>query len=166
MIRNYETTVTAVSDRELVIQRFYEGPADIVFRVWTEPQLVARWWAPQSMGARVISCEAEVRDGGCYRYVQQPPQGASFAFFGEYLEVTPPKRLVYTQIFEPMAGAGAVQVTATFSERDGGTELELREIYPSPQALQMALSSGMEAGLRIVLEQVAALVAEISGETR
>lgn len=145
-------------DREIVITRSFKAPARRVFTAWTRADLVTQWWAPKSRGAVVVSCEADVRVGGRYRYVTRAGNGFEFAFSGEYREVQPHERLVYTTVFEPMADAGASVVTATFDERDGVTLLRLVERYPSPEARAAALESGMELGLPIVMDQLDAVV--------
>src|SRR5215212_3464048 len=85
-----DTTVERTSDRELVTTRTFNGPARIVFEAWTRPELFKRWWAPKSMGMTLRSCEMDVRVGGKYRLVFE---NEGMAFFGTYLEVTPPSRL-------------------------------------------------------------------------
>ena len=83
------TTVERKSERELVVTRTFNGPARIVFEAWTKPELLKRWWAPKSYGVSFLSCEADVRTGGTYRFVfghaasEQPME-----FFGRYIEVT------------------------------------------------------------------------------
>jgi uncharacterized protein YndB with AHSA1/START domain len=129
-----------------------------VFDAWTRPELVRRWWAPASLGVSMVSCEADVRVGGTYRYVVQPHGAEPFAFSGEYTEVTPHSRLVYTSVFEPMRDAGAAIVTVTFDEHAGKTRLLSRELYPSKEALDAAIASGMEDGVQITMDQLEALV--------
>src|SRR5262252_10372841 len=91
------TTVERKSERELVVTRTFNGPARIVFEAWTKPELLKRWWAPKSFGVSFVSCEADVRTGGTYRFVFSHPSAAQpMAFFGRYLEVNPPTRLVWT----------------------------------------------------------------------
>jgi uncharacterized protein YndB with AHSA1/START domain len=162
-----QTRLTRVSDRELVMERTFAGPARIVFEAWTKPELVSRWWAPAALGVSMVSCDADLRVGGAYRYVlghRQP--GAQFAFSGEYTEITPHTRLVYTSFFEPTAdgripGVEAVIVTVTFEERDGRTHLVSREMYPSKDVLDMAVASGMEKGVHITMDQLDALVSSL-----
>src|SRR5499433_3440085 len=89
------TTVERKSERELVVTRTFNGPARIVYEAWTKPELLKRWWAPKSYGVSFISCEADVRTGGTYRFVFGHPASEQPAeFFGRYLEVTPHSRLV------------------------------------------------------------------------
>lgn len=156
------TTMELGPDREIVISRTFNGPARIVFDAWTRPELVRRWWAPKCHMVTLVGCEADVRVGGQYRYVLQPQDGEAFAFSGEYTEVTPHRRLVYTQVFEPMRDAGHVVVTVTFEERGGKTHLVSHELYPSREAREAALSSGMESGMRETMDQLDELVASLA----
>src|SRR3954465_11697788 len=88
------TTVERTSDRELVVTRTFNAPARIVFEAWTKPELFKRWWAPKSSGASLLSCEMDVRVGGKYRLeFGHPSSEQTMAFFGRYIEVTPPARL-------------------------------------------------------------------------
>lgn len=158
----HQTTLTLESDRTVVITRAFDAPPRIVFDAWTKPELVKRWWAPRSLGVELVSCEAEVRVGGAYRYVLRPPQAETIAFSGEYSEVTPHSRLVYTQVFEPMAAAGAAIITITFEPRDGQTLLVSREQYPSAAVRDTVLASGMEEGMRATMEQLDELVRSLA----
>jgi uncharacterized protein YndB with AHSA1/START domain len=156
-----QTSMELKGDREIVIARTFNGPARIVFDAWTKPELVKRWWAPKSHGVSVVSCDADVRVGGNYRYVLRPAKGDEIAFSGKYTEVTPCSRLVYTQIFEPMAGAGEVIITVTFDEHDGKTHLVANELYPSKEVRDIVLASGMEHGMRETMDQLDELVASL-----
>ncbi len=90
------TTVERKSERELVVTRTFNGPARIVFEAWTKPELLKRWWAPKSIGVSLLSCEADVRVGGRYRFEFGHGASKPMAFFGRYIEVTPHSRLVWT----------------------------------------------------------------------
>ena len=156
--RKNETTVERRSDCELVLTRTFNGPARIVFEAWTKPELLKRWWAPCSLGVTLVECEADVRVGGTYRYTFGRDAKHLMVFSGTYLEVVPHTRLVYTQLFEPMREAGAALITATFEEVDGQTRFVAVERYPSKAALDGALASGMEHGMRETMEQLEALI--------
>lgn len=155
------TQMELVGERELVITRTFRAPAQVVFDAWTKPELVSRWWAPKSRGVSVVECTAEVKLGGAYRYVLGRGAGERFAFSGKYLEIDPGKRLVYTNWFEAIPGA-EVTVTVTFEEKDGATTLVAREIYPSKEARESALASGMEPGMRETMDQLDELVVSFS----
>src|ERR687883_1778760 len=118
------TTVERKSERELVVTRTFDGPARIVFEAWTKPELFRRWWAPKSMGMSLRSCEMDVRVGGKYRLEFEPD---AMAFFGTYLEVTPPSRLVWTN---EEGGEGMVVTSVTFEDHGAGTRLVVRDRYP------------------------------------
>src|SRR5580704_11819245 len=91
------TTVARTSDRELVVTRTVDGPARLVFEAWSKPELFQRWWTPKSFGITLISYEADVRTGGAYRLMMGHPSSEQpMAFFGRYIEVTPPSRIVWT----------------------------------------------------------------------
>jgi uncharacterized protein YndB with AHSA1/START domain len=136
------TRVERKSERELVVTRTFNGPARIVFEAWTKPELLKLWWAPKSTGVSLLSCEADVRVGGGYRFEFGHGASNSMAFFGRYLEVTPHSRLVWTN---DESGDGAV-TTVSFEEKGGKTLLVLHELYPSKEALDRAIA-GMEGGM-------------------
>ena len=143
------TIVERKSERELVVTRAFNGPARIVFEAWTRPELLKRWWAPKSSGMSLISCEADVRAGGRYRFEFGRGASRTMAFFGRYIEVTPHARLVWTN---EESDDGAVS-TLTFEEKGGKTLLVLRELYPSKEALDRAIA-GMEDGMPEQFEQL------------
>ena len=143
------TTVERKSDREVVVTRTINGPARIVFEAWTRPELLKRWWAPKSFGLTMISCEADVRVGGTYRFVFGLEGSKTMAFFGKYLEVKPHSRLVWTN---EEGDAGEAVTTVTFEEKDGKTLLVLRERHPSKEAVDEAIGFG--EGLRETFGQL------------
>lgn len=133
------TKVERTSDRELVATRTVNGPARIVFEAWTKPELFMRWWTPPSFGITFLSCELDVRTGGSYRFVfGHPDFEQPMSFFGRYIEVTPPSRIVWTNEEDE---EGAV-TTATFEEKDGQTLVVVHDLYPSKEALDAAIESG------------------------
>ena len=131
--------VERTSDRELVVTRTINGPARLVFEAWTKPELFKRWWVPKSMGMSLRSCEMDVRVGGKYRLEFEPD---AMAFFGTYLEVTPPSRLVWTN---EEGGEGGPVTTVTFEEKGGKTLLVMHELYPSKEALDAAGTGAADA---------------------
>ena len=133
------TTVERKSERELVVTRTFNAPARIVFEAWTRPELFKQWWLPRSMGMVLRSCEKDVRVGGKYRLEFEPD---GMAFFGTYLEVLPPSRLVWTN---EEAGESGHVTTVTFEEKDGKTLLVLHELYPSKEALDAAGTGAADA---------------------
>jgi len=131
------TTVERKSERELVVSRTFDAPARIVFEAWTQPDLFKRWWVLKSMGMSLRSCEMDVRAGGGYRLVFNN----GMEFFGKYIEVTPPSRLVWTN---DEGGAGGPVTTVTFEEKGGKTLLVMHELYPSKEALDAAGTGAAE----------------------
>lgn len=159
--RTSDTTLELEGDRAIVITRTFRAPPRFVFEAWTKAEHVRRWFAPKSHGAEIVGCEADVRVGGKYRYVTRA-HGDEFAFSGEYEEVTPHSRLVYTQTFEPMAHLGAAVITLTFEDLGARTRIVAREVYPSAEVREGVIASGMEHGMRETLDQLDALVVAMS----
>lgn len=133
------TTTERRSDRELVVSRTVNGPARIVFEAWTKPELLKRWWAPESLGVTFVSCEADARTGGTYRFVfRHSSSEQPMAFFGRYIEVTPYSRIVWTN----EESENGPLSTVTFEEKGGKTQIVIRDLYPSKDALDAAIASG------------------------
>jgi len=136
------TTVDRRSDHELVVTRTFDAPTRLVFDAWTRPELFRQWWAPKSSPVPLLSCEMDVRTGGGYRLAFGQDAANSMAFFGRYLDVSPPARLVWTN----EESTDAAVTTVTFEEDEGRTRLVLQERYPSKQALDEACA-GMEGAM-------------------
>lgn len=146
------TTAERKSERELVVTRTFNGPARIVFEAWTKPELLRQWWVPKSCGASFMSCEADVRSGGTYRFVfAHPASEQPMAFFGRYLEVTPNSRLVWTN---EEGGEGGAVTTVTFEARGAETLVVMRDLHPSKEALDAAIASGSTGGFDETFEQL------------
>jgi uncharacterized protein YndB with AHSA1/START domain len=155
-----QTTVERKSECELVITRSFNAPALIVFEAWTTPGLFKQWWVPKSSGMTLLSCDMDVRAGGGYRLeFGHPAWDRPMAFFGKYVEVTPPERLVWTN---EESADGAV-TTVTFEEKAGKTHLVFHERYPTKEALDASIE-GMEGGLPAQFEQLDALLAALDAE--
>ncbi len=154
------TTMERTSDREFVVRRTVNGPARIVFKAWSEPELFRKWWTPKSFGMTILSCEMDVRTGGAYRLViSHPSMGEPMAFFGKYLDVVPDARIVWTNE-EGGEGEGAV-TTVTFEERGDETLVVWHDLYPSKEALDEAMVSGATSGFGEQFDQLEAMVAEL-----
>jgi len=137
---NHGVEVKRVSDRELVVTRWFEAPARLVFEAWTKPELFRRWWTPKSLGMTFLACEMDAHTGGTYRLeFSHPCSEQPMAFHGRYLEVTPCTKVVWTN--EEGEGEGAV-TTVTFEEQDGRTRVVMRDLHPSKEAADEALASG------------------------
>jgi len=154
------TTVERTSEREFVVRRTFNAPARLVFEAWTKPELLKRWWAPKSLGMSLLSCEADVRAGGTYRFVFGHGASETMAFFGRYLEVTPHSRLVWTN---EEGDAGEAVTTVTFDEKGGKTMLVLREVHPSKEAADEAIGFG--EGLRETFEQLDELLVSLAASS-
>ena len=156
------TTLERVSDRELVVTRTIDGPARLVFEAWARPDLFQRWWAPTSFGISLVSYEAEVRTGGTYRLLMgHPSLEQPMAFFGRYIQVTPPSRIVWTN---DEAGDGGAVTTVTFEDQDGATRVVVHELYASKEALDEAMASGSTSGWGEQFEQLDDLVVTLDGK--
>jgi uncharacterized protein YndB with AHSA1/START domain len=137
--RTNRTTIERASEQELVVTRTIDGPPDIVFDAWTDAELFRQWWVPTSMGLKLLSCEVDARVGGGYRLTFDIGTDEPMAFFGRYLEVTPPTRLVWTN---EEGDEGTVVTSVTFEGVGSGTRLVIRDRYPSKDALDAAMASG------------------------
>jgi uncharacterized protein YndB with AHSA1/START domain len=135
---NNRATVERKSDREVVVTRTVNGPARLVFEAWTKAELFKRWWVPKSAGLSLLSCEMDVRVGGGYRLVFALEGSKTMAFFGKYLEVTPPSRLVWSN---DEGGEGGPVTTATFEEKAGKTLVVMHELHSSKDSLDAGLGS-------------------------
>jgi uncharacterized protein YndB with AHSA1/START domain len=145
------TTMERTSETELVVTRTIDGPAHVVFETWTEPELLKRWWVPKSVGIPLLSVEMDVRVGGTYRLVFQVDPTTTMAFYGRYLEVSPPSRLVWTN---EEGDGDAVVTTVTFDEDQGRTRLVVHDLYPSKDALDEAIASEATPGWDEMLDQL------------
>jgi uncharacterized protein YndB with AHSA1/START domain len=132
------TTVERKSDRELVVTRMFDGPPRLVFEAWSKPELFKRWWVPRSMGMTLRSCEMDVRTGGKYHL----NFGEGMDFFGRYIEVVPPSRIVWTN---EEGGENGSVTTVTFEDKGGRTLLVMSELYPSKEALDAAGTGAADA---------------------
>jgi uncharacterized protein YndB with AHSA1/START domain len=148
-------TVTLPTDEQILITREFTAPKRLVYKAWTTPELVKRWWSGQR--GEVTIAEIDLRVGGAWRYVMVADGGFEVAFHGEYREVVPNERLVMTDVYEAMPDGEAL-VTVTFAENDGRTVLTLLMQLASKEARDAVLNSGMEAGMQEswdLLEQLA-----------
>jgi uncharacterized protein YndB with AHSA1/START domain len=148
----HPTSAERKSDREVVVRRIFDAPARLVFEAWTRPELFRQWWVPKSIGLMLLSLDQDVRVGGTYRLVFDLGDSNTMAFFGKYIEVTPPSRLSWTN---EESDDGSV-TTVTFEEKDGQTHLTFSELYPTKEALDRNIAS--TEGLPEQFAQLAALL--------
>jgi uncharacterized protein YndB with AHSA1/START domain len=152
-------TVTLPTDEQILITREFDAPRHLVYKAWTTPELVKRWWSGRR-GSMTVA-EIDLRVGGRWRYVMVADGGFEVAFHGEYLELVPDERIVTTEVYEGAPEAFAADVPRniiSFDEADGRTTLTLLVQTPSKELRDLIIESGMEAGMQEgmdLLEQVA-----------
>lgn len=151
-------TVTA-SDQEIRLTRLFDAPRHLVFEAMTRPEHVRQWWGRLGDGYSVPVCEIDLRPGGAWRFVNRHPKGEA-AFYGEYREIAPPDRLVFTEIFAEFPDSVSV-VTAEYTDEGGKTRLTATVRYPSQEVRNMVLGSGMAKGAGISYDRLEDLLAEL-----
>jgi uncharacterized protein YndB with AHSA1/START domain len=145
--------VTLPTDEQILITREFDAPRHLVYRAYTTPELVRRWWS--GLRGETTLAEIDLRVGGMWRYVMVANGGYEVAFHGEYREIVPDERIVTTEVYEGMPEVGEPAVdTITFIEADGRTTLELLMRVSSREIRDMILETGMEIGVQ---EQMDAL---------
>ena len=152
-------TVTTPTEQEICMTRLFDAPRELVFEALTKPEHVKRWWGCLGEGYSVPVCEVDLRTGGKWRFVNRHPNGEA-AFHGEYIEITPPSRLVFTEIFEDFPDAVST-VTTVLTEENGKTRLTATVRYPSLQVRDMVMESGMARGAGISYDRLEDLVHEL-----
>jgi uncharacterized protein YndB with AHSA1/START domain len=150
--------VTLPTDDQILITREFDAPKHLVYRAYTTPDLVKRWW--NAKRGEVTIAEIDLRVGGAWRSVMVTESGQEVGFHGEYREIVPNERIVSTEVYEGAPGGdeGAVLNTVTFAERDGRTTLTVLVQAPSKEIRDAIIESGMEAGMQDaydLLEEVA-----------
>ena len=152
-------TVTTPSDEQIRMTRLFDAPPRLVFEAMTRPEHVRRWWGCLGDGYSVPVCEIDFRIGGRWRFVNRHPNGEA-AFHGEYREINPPSRVVFTEIFEEFPDVVSV-VTAELADEDGKTRLTATVSYPSKDVRDMVIASGMAKGAGISYDRLEDLVVEL-----
>ena len=154
--------VTLPADEQILITREFDAPRSLVWRAWTTPELVRRWW--HAKRGEMTVAEIDLREGGRWRYAMVTPDGMEVAFHGVYREVVPEERLVSTEIYEgvPNGDEGATLNTATFAEADGRTTLTILVEAPSKEIRDAIVASGMEDGLQDALDLVEEVAASLA----
>jgi uncharacterized protein YndB with AHSA1/START domain len=148
------STVTLPTDEQILITREFDAPKHLVYRAWTTPELVRRWW--HAKRGEVTLAEIDLRVGGTWRYVAVTENGFEVGFHGEFREIVPNERIVSTEVYEGMPqGDGPEQGTLntmTFTEADGRTTLTILVEAPSKEIRDAIIDSGMEAGMQDALD--------------
>jgi uncharacterized protein YndB with AHSA1/START domain len=143
--------VTLPASHQIMITRQFDAPRHLVYRAWTTPELIRRWWGGDR--GEVTSAEVDLRPGGTWRYVMTANGGFEVAFHGEYREIVPDERIVSTEVFEGAPDAAAVS-TATFAEQAGQTTLTILVEHTSQEHRDLHLNSGMEEGMNESLDHL------------
>jgi uncharacterized protein YndB with AHSA1/START domain len=151
-------TVTLPTDDQILIEREFDAPRHLVFKAYTTPELVRRWW--HANHGDMTQCEIDLRVGGGWRYVMRARGGFEVAFHGEYREIVPDERIVSTEVFEGMPDAPAVD-TVTFAEVDGRTTLSILVQHSSRENRDAHINSGMEDGLHIAMDLLESVAASL-----
>jgi uncharacterized protein YndB with AHSA1/START domain len=153
-------TVTTPTDREIVMTRVFDAPRGLVFDAMSRPELLRRWLLGPP-GWSMVVCENDLKVGGAFRHVWRGPDGAELAMRGLYREVVPPERVVRTESFDLGCDAqsGEQIGTAVLTEQDGRTTLTLTVLYPSKEARDATIASGMEHGVAAGYDRLAEMLA-------
>ncbi len=151
--------VTLPTDEQILITREFDAPRHLVYKAYTTPELVKRWWSGQR--GKVTSVEIDLRVGGTWRYVMIANDGFEVAFHGEYRELVPDERIVSTEVFEGIPGAEALD-TLTLTEVDGRTTLEILVEHATKEGRDVHINSGMELGLQEALDLVEQVAVSLS----
>ncbi len=158
MTSTKKARVTLPADTDILIVREFDAPPELVWKAWTTPELIARWWGAQR--GEITSVEVDLRVGGSWRYAMDAG-GNEVAFRGEYREIDAPRRLVNSEIYEAFPDAVSV-ITSTFEAVDGErTSLEQLCSYPSREVRDMVVASGMEGGMQESMDALEEVVVEL-----
>ena len=154
------TTTVFSEGADLVWERTFDAPRELVWQAFMDPERIPRWWGPHGSTASVV--EMDVRPGGRWRYISQAPDRDDVPFMGEYLEVEPPERFKWTFIVDIDGMRDHVGVeTFTFEDVDGRTRLTSRSHFPSVDELEGAVATGMIKGGVETWDRFAAMLAEV-----
>ncbi|MBK8431739.1 MAG: SRPBCC family protein [Chloroflexi bacterium] len=154
-LNDKKAEVTLPSDTQILITRAFDAPAHLVYKAWTTPELVKRWWSAKR-GAVTIA-DIDLRVGGSWRWVMVMEDGFEVAFHGEYRELNPHERIVFTEVFEGMPEGEALN-TLTLTAKGNQTTLTLLVQHENQEHRDAHVGSGMEAGMQDamdLLEEVA-----------
>jgi uncharacterized protein YndB with AHSA1/START domain len=164
-VTSNRAVVTLPTDEQILIAREFDAPRDLVYKAYTTPELVSRWW--HAKRGEVTLVEIDLRIGGRWRYVMTTPDGTEVAFHGEYQEIVPGERLVSTEAFEGLPEGvseedAATLNTATFTEAGGRTKLTILIQAKSKATRDAIIASGMEDGLQDALDLLERAAGSIS----
>jgi uncharacterized protein YndB with AHSA1/START domain len=143
--------VTTPSDREIVITRLFDAPRGLVFEAHTSCEHMSNWWGPRKY--EFASCELDFRPGGKWRIVHRADGEEDQGFRGEFREIVPPEKIVWTFEWEGMPGHVSVE-TLTLEEQDGKTLLTASSVYDTVEDRDGMLQSGMEEGAAEAMDRL------------
>ncbi len=154
-------TVTLLADREIVIRREFDAPAALVFKAWTTPELVRRWWGFET--SEWLVCDIDLREGGSWRYVTREAGGFEVGFHGEYRTIEAPHRIVSTEVFEgfPDPDAAALN-TIVLEERAGVTTMTITVLHATKEHRDGHIASGMEDGMQVSMNRFEDIVVKLN----
>jgi uncharacterized protein YndB with AHSA1/START domain len=152
--------VTLPSDTQILVTRAFNAPKDLVYKAWTTPELIKRWWSGDR--GEVTVADVDLRVGGTWRYAMTANPGFEVAFHGEYREIVPNERIVSTEMFEGAPDAGHSVSTLELTEEDGRTRVTILIEYPNRETRDMVISTGMEGGLQEALDHLEAVAISLS----
>jgi uncharacterized protein YndB with AHSA1/START domain len=146
-----ELRVTTQSDREILMTRVFDAPRDLVFEEHSSCEHMSNWWGPRKY--EFASCEIDFRPGGAWRIVHRGPDGEEHGFHGEFREIVPPERIVWTFEYEGMPGHVSVE-TLTLEEDAGKTTLTATSVFDTVEDRNGMLESGMESGAAETMDRL------------
>jgi uncharacterized protein YndB with AHSA1/START domain len=156
--RHGSAVVTTPSDTEILITRQFDAPAALIFRAWTEPDLVKQWWGFET--GKWLVCDVDLRVGGQWRWVVMVGD-MEVGFHGEYREIDAPHRLVTTEIYEGAPDASAVNIM-TLEEVDGVTTLTVLAQHENKEQRDAVIESGMEGGMQVSMNRMEDLARDLA----
>jgi uncharacterized protein YndB with AHSA1/START domain len=167
MTMTKKAELTLPAEDQILIAREFDAPRRLVYKAWTTPELVGRWWTARRGTAKEM--EIDLRVGGRWRYAMDADNGQEVAFHGTYREIVPEEKIVSTEVFEGAPGtpeeaeANATLNTVTFAEEEGRTLVTILVQCPSPEVRDAVIASGMEDGLQDALDLLEEVAAGLEG---
>ena len=161
----HKAELTLPAEDQILVTREFDAPKHLVYKAWTTPELVARWWTARRGTAKQM--EIDLRVGGRWRYAMDADNGQEVAFHGEYREIVPNEKIVSTEVYEGVPGPpeeaeeNATLNTVTFEEKDGRTVVTILTRCPSSEVRDMIIASGMEDGLQDALDLLEEVAREL-----
>jgi uncharacterized protein YndB with AHSA1/START domain len=154
-------SVSTPSDRAIRMTRLFDAPRHLVWEAMSKPEHIRRWWGALGEGYSVPVCEVDLRVGGRWRFVNRHPKGEA-EFYGEYREIVPPERVVFTEIFAPFPDSGSL-VTVQLSDENGKTRMTVAAEYPSLEVRDMVINTGMAKGAAASYDRLEEVAKELQG---